>query len=69
MYFYGFRKEVGRNWLDAVDNRCAGLHLEGEHLRVQVRTLADCAQMYTTSTLIGLRLVEKVFGISCETQP
>ncbi|MDR1139730.1 MAG: hypothetical protein LBK93_03845 [Rickettsiales bacterium] len=65
VYFYGFRKNVTREWLDSIDNRSSGLHEEGEYIRVRVFSLADCSKMSATSTLIGLRLVEKKFGITC----
>jgi ADP-ribose pyrophosphatase YjhB (NUDIX family) len=63
VYFYGFRKEVSRRWLTELDNKSSGLHREGEYLKVQVRTLAECTALSTTSTLIGLTLVQRAFGI------
>ncbi|MBI4764786.1 MAG: NUDIX domain-containing protein [Deltaproteobacteria bacterium] len=64
IYFYGFRRDVTRVWLDSVDNRSGGIHIEGEYIRVRVFPLADCFKMSTTSTLIGLALIERTFGIS-----
>lgn len=64
IYFYGFRRDVTRVWLDSVDNRSSGLRVEGEYIRVRVFSLADCFKMSTTSTLIGSTLIERTFGIS-----
>ena len=66
IYFYGFRSDVTRAWLDSIDNRSGGLHVEGEYIRVRVFSLADCFRMSTTSTLIGLRLIERTFGITVQ---
>jgi len=62
--FYGFRKDVNRTWLDSIDNRSGGLHAEGEHIRVRVFSLSDCFKMSTASTLIGLALIYRTFGIT-----
>ncbi|MEI6213385.1 MAG: NUDIX domain-containing protein [Desulfuromonadales bacterium] len=64
VFFFGFRKDVTRAWLDSVDNRSGGVHGEGEYIQVKVFPLTDCVNMPTTSTLIGLALVERAFGIS-----
>lgn len=64
IHFYGFRKDVTRAFLDHVDNRAGGLHLEGEYIRVRVFSLADCFKMSTTSTLVGSKLIERTFGIT-----
>ena len=64
IYFYGFRRDVTRAWLDSVDNRSGGLSVEGEYIRVRVFSLADCFKMSTTSTLIGSTLIERTFGIT-----
>lgn len=63
VYFYGFRKEVSRDWLDSTDNLKGGIQAEGEHLRVRVYPLTECLKMSTTSALIGLVLASRVFGI------
>lgn len=64
IYFYGFRRDVTREWLDFIANRRGGLHEEGEYIKVKVLTLVDCFNMLTPSTLIGETLVRRVFGIS-----
>lgn len=63
-YFYGFRRDVTRAWLDSIDNRSGGVHTEGEYIRVRVFSLADCFKMSTTSTIVGLTLIKRTFGIS-----
>lgn len=64
VHFYGVRREVSRSWLDRFDNQNGGLGEEGEHLKIRVRSLADCSRMHTTSTLIGLTLLARTFGIT-----
>jgi len=64
VYFFGFRKEVTRAWLDAIDNRSGGIHGDGEYIRVRVYSLEECFRMPATSTLIGSILVKKAFGIA-----
>jgi hypothetical protein len=64
IYFYGFRKDVTRLWLDSMDNRNGGLHVEGEYIRVRVFSLADCFKMSTASTIIGSKLIKRIFDIT-----
>lgn len=64
IYFYGFRKDVTIEWLNSIDNSTRGIHEEGEYIQVKVVSLVDCYKMSTTSTLIGLKLIEKAFCIS-----
>jgi len=63
IYFYAFRKDVTRTWLDSIDNSNSGIHGEGEYIKVKVLTLSDSFNMATPSTLIGESLVRKVLGI------
>ena len=63
IYFYAFRKDVTRAWLDSVDNSSRGIHGEGEYIRVRVFTLDDSLRMATPSTLIASTLVRRKLGI------
>ena len=61
--FYYFTREVSSEWLAGIDSRSTGCHGEGEFIRVRVRKISDAAGMKTTSSLVGLRLLERALGV------
>jgi 8-oxo-dGTP pyrophosphatase MutT (NUDIX family) len=63
-YFFYFEREVSRDFLREMDNRNTGCHEEHEYLRIKVLKMSEAANIFTTSALVGVKLLEKAFKCS-----
>lgn len=59
VHFYYFLREVPFSWLQGMEGKSTGCHSEGEHIQVRKLTLSEAVKLPTSSTLIGLHLLER----------
>lgn len=64
VYFYYFLRDVPLIWLQGMHSRSTGCHGDGEFIRLNLFKLSEIVMLPTSSTLIGLRLLEKELNIS-----
>jgi 8-oxo-dGTP pyrophosphatase MutT (NUDIX family) len=57
--FFYFRQEVTPAFLEEADGRATGCHAEGEFIRIKICPMATVARIPTSSTLIGIKLLEQ----------
>jgi 8-oxo-dGTP pyrophosphatase MutT (NUDIX family) len=63
-YFFYFEREVSCDFLQEMDNRSTGCHEEHEYLRIKVLKMSEVSNHFTTSALVGIKLLEKAFKCS-----
>ncbi|MFZ1983533.1 MAG: NUDIX domain-containing protein [Desulfatitalea sp.] len=59
LYFYYFEMEVTADFLNCMEGRPTGCHHESEYILVRVREVAQIANHAASSTLIGVKLLER----------